>query len=114
MATTNAAASSPSISTQAQCEPMPGPWRWHLRFAGDDRNGSIYVERHPGHAYAIAMQPRYVSNEQWAADAAFIVRAVNAYEDLIKTLKSLRKLFNEGSATLEYVDEAISKAEAKP
>jgi hypothetical protein len=56
------------------------PWKWHPSFG--DRNGCIYSEPHPGHAYAVAMQPRYVENDCWEADAELIVSAVNAWSDV--------------------------------
>lgn len=68
-----------------------GPWKWHRRYAADSRNGAIYAEPHEGHVYAVAMQPRYASNEQWADDAELIVRAVNAHDDLVAALEWMLK-----------------------
>lgn len=61
----------------------PGPWKWHPKFIIGERNGSVYAEPNEGHAYAIAMQPRHVSDGQWAADARLIASA----PDLLAALK---------------------------
>jgi hypothetical protein len=62
------------------------PWTWHPKSEDQSHNGSIYRMERPGHAYAIAMQPQYVEDKQFAADAALIVKAVNNHERLVKAL----------------------------
>ena len=52
-----------------------GPWRWHWRFEEGVATGSVFSEPRPGHAYAVAMCPRYQSEDQWRADAALIAAA---------------------------------------
>ena len=69
------------------------PWGWHQKDERSERNGSIYSMRHPGHAYAVAMQPRYVESDQWAEDAALIVKAVNERPALVKALKDLSDMY---------------------
>lgn len=66
------------------------PWQWHPRSAKAAHEGSIYRMERPGHAYAIAMQPRYVENKQFSADAAFIVHAVNSHAALMNALYMAR------------------------
>ena len=69
------------------------PWTWHAKSKDQAHNGSIYRMERPGHAYAIAMQPQYVEDAQFKADAAYIVNACNAYPDLVKALEdALREL----------------------
>lgn len=89
---------------------QPGPWKWHPRSKDQEHNGSVYREPIKGHAYAIAMQPRFVSDEQWAADAQLITAA----PDLLAALELL--ISARGAKTL-YMDAhwlaanaAISKA----
>lgn len=65
-------------------EHTPTPWTWHAKSMDQAHNGSVYHMKMPGHAYAIAMQPRYVDDKQFAADAAFIVKAVNNHDALLE------------------------------
>ena len=65
------------------------PWKWHARSVDGDHNGAVYSEVREGHAYAVAMQPRYVTDEQFAADASLIVKAVNAHDALVATLERI-------------------------
>lgn len=67
----------------------PTPWKWHPKDEPNERNGSVYSEQKPGHAYAVAMQPKYVGNVQWSEDAALIVRAVNSHNALVKALEEI-------------------------
>jgi hypothetical protein len=56
-------------------------WSWYWRDLGPEEyeaDGSIYAEVWPGHAYAIAKCPRYMSKEQWAEYAAHICNLHNA------------------------------------
>jgi hypothetical protein len=59
-------------------EHTPAPWKWHWR--NDIAAGSVFSEPHEGHAYAVAMCPRYQSREQWAADASLIAAAPDLIE----------------------------------
>lgn len=70
-------------------EHMDLPWTWHAKSADQAHNGSIYHLKRPGHAYAVAMQPRYVDDKQFAADAEFICRAVNSYDVLVSALHEI-------------------------
>ncbi len=70
-------------------QPSETPWTWHPTSIDQAHTGSVYRMERPGHAYAIAMQPRYVSNEQWAADAALIVKAVNSHDCLVDLVRTL-------------------------
>jgi hypothetical protein len=65
------------------------PWKWHPKSIDQAHNGSIYSEHHTGHAYAIAMQPRYVTDEEWAITAPIITKAVNNHDKLVSTLRFL-------------------------
>lgn len=68
------------------------PWSWHAKSDDQAHNGSIYRMERPGHAYAIAMQPRYVDDAEFAANAAFIVTAVNNHEALVTELRRLHAI----------------------
>lgn len=73
------------------------PWKWHTEFKSDERIGSVFAEPREGHAYAIAMQPKYQTKEQWDADAALIVRSVNTLPALAKAMENLLRFVEEGS-----------------
>ena len=50
------------------------------RRSDDGRNdGSIIIQRYPGHAYCIAKAPQYASDDEWRHNAELIVKAVAAY-----------------------------------
>lgn len=92
-----------------------GPWKWHPKSGDQEHNGSIYSEPRIGHAYAIAMQPRYVTDEQWAADARLIAAApetAKQRDDLLEALKQIRLwLAEEGcDEPLELADSALRAA----
>lgn len=72
-----------------------GPWRFHQRSTDEAHNGSVYAEPLPGQAYAVAMQPKYVSNEQWAVDAAILAEAGTVYTDTGLTPRQLMEQRDE-------------------
>jgi hypothetical protein len=53
----------------------PGPWKWHWRSENKEASGSVFAEPRIGHAYAVAMCPRYQTQGQWSADARLIAAA---------------------------------------
>lgn len=57
-----------------------GPWRWDWRPGDDSAPGSVYAEPFEGHAYAVAMMPRYQTKQQWEADAQLIAAAPEMYD----------------------------------
>ena len=57
-----------------------GPWKWHWRAGDESAPGSVYAEPHDGHVYAVAMMPRYQTEEQWEADASLIAAAPEMLE----------------------------------
>lgn len=63
-----------------------GPWRWHWRRDDSHWPGSIFAEPRTGHAYAVAMCPRY-GKESFEADAEFIAHARQDIPDLIAELR---------------------------
>src|SRR5437879_732588 len=73
----------------------PLPWKWHPEFRGNDRIGSIYAEHLQGHAYAVAMQPKYQTPERWDADATLIVRSVNAIPALLAAMEEIKRYSDE-------------------
>jgi len=82
----------------------PLPWTWHPKSDDQEHNGSVYRLERPGHAYAIAMQPRYVDDEQWKADAALIVRSVNLLPEALAALEEIRKIADETPASEGQLD----------
>lgn len=56
----------------------PRPWTWHWREGdnGEADCGILHEER-PGMAYSVCRCPRYVTKEQWEANAQLICDAVN-------------------------------------
>jgi hypothetical protein len=84
------------------------PWKWHPKSADQSHNGSVYSERREGHAYAVAMQPQYVTDEQWKADAQLIVTTVNTYPAVEGLVKALEAIERGGVAVL--LDAALSDA----
>ena len=70
-------------------ERTPGPWKWHWRTNGDGKpECGIFAEPRDGHAYSVARCPQYQSRKKWEADAAFIVKAANNHDALVKALKA--------------------------
>ncbi len=63
------------MSTTEKTYHTPGPWQWHWRLEDGIATGSVFAEPTPGHAYAVAMCPRYQKQEQWEADATLICAA---------------------------------------
>ena len=66
-----------------------GEWKWHWRFENGEANGSVYAEPHEGHAYAVAICPRY----ERAHDAASLNRAMGdqaAFEAAARVRLNLR------------------------
>ena len=98
--------------------PTPTPWRaYNDRIYGTDHDSG-------GHALANTDSP-YV--QDGAANAAFIVRAVNAHQHLIEALQSAREYFdnlsdadhdgdgfvpNAEMRLVSEIDEALAKAGA--
>lgn len=97
-------------------EHTPGPWKWHWRRDDDDAPASVYAEPREGHAYAVAMMPRYQKREQWTADAALIAAAPDMMEALRRCRAELASL-RDGStggipnAICALIPEAIDGSE---
>jgi len=87
-------------------EHTPSPWKWHWRQEDGIATGSIFSEIHPGHAYAVAMTPRYQTQAQWEADARLIAAAP-------ELLVALKHCVIERSEWLEEARAAIAKAEGE-
>ena len=84
----------------------PTPWR----IINDDVNGKFDIRN---------SEQKYVCSVGWARngseDAAFIVRAVNAHEELLQAAKSMRQEISrrtKGVVATSW-DKAIAKAEGK-
>jgi hypothetical protein len=72
-------------------ERTQGPWKWHSRIEDLDgrgplQTGSIYAEPTKGHAYSVAVAPKYQTEQRWKADAAAIVLWENHFDELVKAL----------------------------
>ena len=106
--------------------PTPGPWMWNWRPGDESAPASIFAMPRKGHAYAIAMCPRYQTKERWAADAALIVRAVKSHDELLAALHAAREYIdgqidvvdgsygepapNRAMVLAQEIDAAIAKA----
>jgi hypothetical protein len=95
----------------------PTPWMWAWR-DDEDAPASIYSMIRDGHAYAVAMCPKYQKREQWVADAKFIIEACNNYSALkarIAELESNEKAYEEiiGKKTFQEVADRIRELEAR-
>ncbi len=86
----------------------PSPWAWHSRSEDQAHNGAVYHLKREGHAYAVAMQPQYVSAEQWEADASLIAAAPELLEALIAARSLLDKTMSPNACAM--ADAAIAKA----
>lgn len=101
-------------------EHTPTPWTWYWRESVEDdcsifADCGITSETRPGHVYTVVRCPRYQTKEQWATDAAFIVRAVNAHDDLVATLKECVSEFyviKKGETVSKRALAALAKAGA--
>lgn len=81
------------------------PWQWHPESKDQAHTGAVFRMERPGHAYAIAMKPRYVSDEQWADDAAFIVKACNAHDKIVAALDGMVMVCGRTGSSLEDFEE---------
>jgi hypothetical protein len=93
----------------------PTPWRQQGEPNGHRINGE-------GGPVAVA-SPRFMDRTERLANAAFIVRACNAHEDLLAACKKLLGLVRErpenlasygAHYTVQDAEAAIAKAEAAP
>ena len=69
------------------------PWMWAWRY-DETAPASIFSMVREGHAYAVAMCPRYQKPEQWVADAKFVLKAVNSHDALVEALLRAREAVN--------------------
>ena len=68
-----------------------GPWKWHWRHEDGIATGSVFAEQRPGHAYAVAMTPRYQTQAQWEADA----RLIAAAPELLDACRAVQRYFDD-------------------
>jgi len=88
------------------------PWKWHPRSAEREHNGSVYAEPIQGHAYAVAVQPRYVKDQEWRVHASLIAAAPELLA-LVKRYRAETPLGNQPSMIAEEADRIIAKAEGR-
>ena len=81
----------------------PTPWHQH-----DMEFGIICGPK--GQGVADCKSP-YISSESQSANAAFIVKAVNAHEALLQALKYASRFLNSKDHDIEMVSKAITLAE---
>jgi len=79
-------------------EATPGEWKWAWRKDDEYTPGSVFSEVNRGHAYAVAMCPRY-GKSTFAKDAPFIAAANPA------TLLRLLEIAEHARRTLICFDE---------
>jgi hypothetical protein len=85
-------------------ERTSGPWKWHscvedLHGNGPIQIGSIYAEPTIGHAYSVAVAPKYQTEARWKADAAAIVKWENSHDALVSALEHVRSIIADGAMT---------------
>lgn len=78
-----------------------GPWKWHWRSENGEANGSVYAEPREGHAYAVAICPRYQTKEQWEVDAPLLAASL----DMLAALKIARGYVAKMLETVKHVDD---------
>lgn len=87
----------------------PTPWRIREVKYGTSRTGVI-EQMLGGNLYIGEIADNQTGPDVAIANAAFIVRAVNAHEELVRELKRCRLLL-AGHQDMDKVDEALAKAE---
>lgn len=93
-------------------EHTPTPW-------GADKFGSVRAEAGQGDVIAMVCTPCGVDEERWErgqVNAAFIVRACNAHDELVATLEDVQRLLAaqpHGQVTRVYARVKAALAKAK-
>jgi hypothetical protein len=72
----------------------PGEWKWHWRNDDSERPGVIFAMPRAGHAYAVAMCPRY-GKEHFDNDATFIARSRNISPKMAEMLLATIELMDD-------------------
>jgi hypothetical protein len=95
-------------------EVTPGPWQWYWRVEGREANCGVYYEERPGMAHSVCRAPRYVTQEQWEANARLIAAAP-------LMLAALREFMDDddvraliGNGACERMDALIASATGTP
>jgi hypothetical protein len=83
------------------------PTPWHIEQA---RDGHFMIHETEGKSGVHEISLAHVKEER---NAAFIVRAVNAHEELLATLRTAKGLMNVQGMDLGFINEAIAKAEGQ-
>lgn len=105
----------------------PTPWHVDVTYLGKDRQRTDFVIRSKadslpdGSRVAIISDGSHVldpkPNEAAAANATFIVRAVNSHEELLEALKDALRIVQayrpQAERTISQSQAAIAKAEGK-
>jgi hypothetical protein len=79
------------------------PWMWAWR-NDESAPASIFSMVREGHAYAVAMCPRYQKPEQWVADAKFILEAINNHENLKARVAELEQQISRSCDDTRFED----------
>jgi hypothetical protein len=99
----------------------PTPWKLEHYGIGDSETQIVSYAENKGTKIIARLAP-HGDFEKRESDAAFIVRAVNAHDELIAALKQAResyvyrtrhenKVVGEGDTLLSVIDAALAKAE---
>jgi len=66
------------------------PWEWDWKLKENSLEAECGIRHFDGNmAYSVVRCPKYQSEQQWKADARFIVTACNHFEEIKETLKEL-------------------------
>lgn len=111
---TDTSTSSPQSHAQVAQGHTPGPWSFHTQPFGDRISGGLDHSIQSEHGVVMLIVPPGIVTDEFEANAAFIVRACNAHDDMLAALKTALHAMqhsNCDSQAEDVVRDAIAKAE---
>lgn len=97
------------MKTETKVSHTPTPWNYIVSANGGKL---VHVETDMNNPHGAGLPVCSIPKVR-EADAAHIVKCVNAHEELLETLKSLRHKEKLSPADREIIGQAIAKAESK-
>ena len=68
------------------------PWEWDWNLKPDSLETECGIRHFDGNmAYSVARCPKYQAEQQWKADARFIIKACNHHEELVEAVRAIDK-----------------------
>ena len=72
-----------------------GEWKWYWELNEDEQpEWRVYIDVSTGITSSICCCPRYATEEEWKANAKFIVRACNNHYKLLEASKNFKELID--------------------